>query len=212
MIKFTNNFATNLRLLRNSRKISQVKLAEKLDVAQSTIAMLENGERKPSIEMLETIADYFNVRLDDLSGRNSETNDAYSIQGIIPLPKMVKKPRLGVISCGEPILAEENFDGYDEVPSIIKCDFTLVCKGDSMINARINDGDIVYIRQQSTVNNGEIAVVLIDTEATLKRVYLYEDQIVLQPENTRYAPLVFAKEDMNNVRIIGKAVGFTSRL
>lgn len=97
-----------------------------------------------------------------------------------------------------------------EVPENINCDFTLLCKGDSMINARINDGDIVYIREQPQVENGEIAAVLIDNEATLKRVYIYKDKVVLQPENTKYSPLVYSKEEMNEIRILGKAVGFTS--
>ena len=132
------------------------------------------------------------------------------------MPKTVKKPRIGTIACGEPILAEENLEGYDDVPVNINCDFTLFCKGDSMINARINDDDIVYIRQQPTVDNGEIAACLVEgdfeTEATLKRYYKYDDKIVLQAENPAYQPFVYVKEEMNKVRIIGKAVGFTSKL
>lgn len=212
MIKYTNDFASNLKILRKSHRLSQEKLADELELSRSLIGMFESGKRKPSYETLELIADYFNVRLDDLSGRSSDNRNVFSIHGLTPVPKMVKKPRLGVIACGEPILAEENLDGYDDVPEDIKCDFTLICKGDSMINARINDGDVVYIRQQPSVDNGEIAAVLIGDESTLKRVYLYDDKIVLQPENTKYAPLVYTKEEMNNVRIIGKAVGFTSRL
>ncbi len=142
----------------------------------------------------------------------SYNNDIFSIPGINPIPKTYKRPRLGAIACGEPILAEENIEAYDDIPDSIKCDFTLICKGDSMVNARINDGDIVYIKQQSQVDNGEIAAVLIDNEATLKRVYIYEDKVVLQPENTKYPPFVYTKEDMNNIRILGKAVGFTSLL
>ena len=81
-----------------------------------------------------------------------------------------------------------------------------------MINARINDGDIVYIRKQEQVDNGEIAAVLIDNEATLKRVYVYSNKVVLQPENPKYEPFVYVGEEMNEIRIIGKAVGFTSKL
>lgn len=212
MIKYTNDFASNLKILRKSRHLSQDKLADELDLSRSLIGMFESGKRKPSYETLELIADYFNVRLDDLSGRSSEKSDLFSISGIMPVPKMVKKPRLGTIACGEPILAEENFEGYDEIPDNIKCDFTLRCKGDSMIDARINNGDVVYIRQQSCVDNGDIAAVLIGDEATLKKVYIYDDRVVLQPANPKYEPMFFVKEDMNNVRIIGKAVGFTSKL
>lgn len=122
-------------------------------------------------------------------------------------------PRLGAVACIETSCAAiEDADEFDDVPEEIDCDFTLLCKGDSMINARIYDGDIVYIRAQDTVENGEIAAVLIDDEATLKRVRIYPDQIVLFPENPMYKPLVYRNEDMNSVRILGKAVAFTSRV
>lgn len=217
LIKYTNNFSENLKMLRKYKNLSQDKLAEELNLSRSLIGMWESGQRKPSYETLELIADFFNVRLDDLSGRNvNNGNKLNKISNILPLPQTNKKPRLGVIACGEPILAEENIDDYDEVPADIKCDFTLLCKGDSMINARINDGDIVYIRQQDEVNNGEIAACLVDgefeTEATLKRYFRYDDKIVLQAENPKYPPFVYVNEEMNKVRIIGKAVGFTSVL
>ena len=217
MIKYTNNFSENLKMLRKYKNLSQDKLAEELNLSRSLIGMWESGQRKPSYETLELIADFFNVRLDDLSGRNvNNGNKLNKISNILPLPQTNKKPRLGVIACGEPILAEENIDDYDEVPEDIKCDFTLLCKGDSMINARINDSDIVYIRQQDEVNNGEIAACLVDgefeTEATLKRYFRYDDKIVLQAENPKYPPFVYVNEEMNKVRIIGKAVGFTSVL
>lgn len=217
MITYTNEFSENLKILRKSKKLSQEKLADELKVSRSLIGMWESGQRKPSYETLELLADYFNIRLDDLSGRNINKDMNFSnISNIIPLPKTKKVPRLGKIACGEPILAEENYDDYDDVPEEIKCDFTLLCEGDSMINARIQDGDIVYLREQPQVENGEIAACLVDgefeTKATLKRFYKYDDKIVLQAENPKYQPFVYVNEEMNKVRIIGKAVGFTSRL
>lgn len=131
---------------------------------------------------------------------------------VLPLPRTKKVPRLGAIACGEPILAEENIEGFDYVPEDISCDFSLVCKGDSMINARVLDGDIVYIRQQPTVENGEIAAVLVDNEATLKRVYFNGDTIILQPENTTYQPIVYTGEKLNEIKILGKAVYFFSKV
>ncbi len=119
-------------------------------------------------------------------------------------------PLLGSIACGAPILAEEHIEDYVDMPKHIFADFALTCKGDSMINARIYDGDIVYIRRQDAVNDGEIAAVLTeDGEATLKRVRLFPDHIALMPENPMYKPLVFWHEEMNTVRILGKAIAFT---
>lgn len=191
--------------------LSAETVAERLGVSPATIYRYEKNDiKKFPTEILEPLAKVLHTTPAYLMGWQEDNQVLFN--GVLPVPKMVKKPRLGTIACGEPILAQENIETYDDVPERIKCDFTLICKGDSMVNARINDGDVVYIKQQSAVDNGEIAAVLIGDEATLKRVYLYEDKIVLQPENTKYAPLVYSKEEMNNVRIIGKAVGFTSLL
>lgn len=203
-----------IKEIRISKNITQDELALKIGTTKQTIYKYENEivTNIPS-QKIELISNALNTTPDYLMGwSDKSTDDLYSIPGINPIPKTYKRPRLGTIACGEPILAEENIEAYDDIPDSIKCDFTLICKGDSMINARINDGDIVYIKQQSQVDNGEIAAVLIDNEATLKRVYIYEDKVVLQPENTKYPPFVYTKEEMNNIRILGKAVGFTSLL
>ena len=203
-----------IKEIRISKNITQDELALKIGTTKQTIYKYENEivTNIPS-QKIELISNALNTTPDYLMGwSDKSTDDLYSIPGINPIPKTYKRPRLGTIACGEPILAEENIETYDDIPDNIKCDFTLVCKGDSMINARINDGDIVYIKQQRQVDNGEIAAVLIDNEATLKRVYIYEDKVVLQPENTKYPPFVYTKEEMNNIRILGKAVGFTSLL
>lgn len=134
-----------------------------------------------------------------------------SATGLQPMPTTVARPRLGAIACGDPILAEQNLDGYDQVPDYIKCDFTLVCRGDSMIGARIYDGDIVCIRQQAEVENGQIAAVLVNgEEATLKRFYFSDGVVTLQAENPAYPPRVFTGEDVSNVRVLGLATHFIS--
>ena len=206
-------FSERLKILRTSKDF-----AKQIKISKSSVNMYERGEREPSFKTLELIADYFNVDMDYLLGKSDVINKSQypnsipSASNIIPLPKMKKIPLVGTIACGEPILAEENIEEYIKVPKYIPADFALTCKGDSMINARIFDGDIVYIRQQDTVNNGEIAAVLIGDEATLKRVKLYDNHISLEPENPMYKPLVYWGEDMNTVRILGKAVAFTSAI
>lgn len=216
-----SKFSERFKLLRKERGLSQAALATELGFTKSSVNMYERGDREPGLESLETIADFFNVDMDYLLGKSDVQNrflhtpasDAESValpDNIIPMPKTYKVPLLGTIACGEPILAAENIEDNVEIPEHIHADFALRCKGDSMINARIHDGDIVYIRQQPAVNNGEIAAVLIGDEATLKRVYVYEDHVVLQPENPAYEPLVYFGETMSTVRILGKAVGFTS--
>ena len=123
-----------------------------------------------------------------------------------------KFPLLGNIACGEPIMANEEVDLYVEAGANIQADFCLKAKGDSMIGARIYDGDIVFIRKQPMVEDGEIAAVIIDDEATLKRIYYDQEAGVLQlfAENPQYKTMRFSGEELDHIRIIGKAVAFQS--
>ena len=212
-------FCDRLRFLRNSKDLTQLELSKFLNISKSSINKYESGEREPSFKLMETIADFFNVDLDYLVGTSDLPNKSLLIDSLsdselppnlMPMPKMRKIPLIGSIACGSPILAEEHIEDYIDIPSHIHADFSLTCKGDSMINARIFDGDIVYIRQQSTVESGEIAAVLIESEATLKRVLIYDDHIILATENPTYNPIICWHEEMNTVRILGKAVAFTS--
>lgn len=176
------------------------------------------GVGKSTVRKWET-GDIANMRRDKIAKLAAalHTTPAYLMgwedtlpDNILPMPGVKRVPRLGMIACGEPITAEENIEGYDQVPEWVQCDFSLTCRGDSMINARIFDGDIVCIRRQNTVENGEIAAVLIDNEATLKRVRLFDDHIVLEPENPTFRPIVYWGEEMSSVRILGKATHFIS--
>lgn len=197
------------------RNMKQVDLAEKTGIPKSAISQYCSGAFKPKQQRLFLIAEALDVDEAWLMGLNvpMERGNSSSIpNNIIPMPEMRKIPLVGTIACGEPILAEENIEDYVNIPKDMAGDFALACKGDSMINARIFDGDIVYIRQQDTVDNGEIAAVLIDGEATLKRVRLFDDHISLEPENPMYKPMVYWNEEMNTIRILGKAVAFTSTI
>lgn len=201
--------------MKNRRKeigLSAERVAEILGVSPATIYRYENGDiEKVPGDRLVPIADALKTTPAFLMGWDDVTDNSFP-NNIIPMPEMRKIPLIGSIACGAPILAEEHIEEYIDIPRHIHADFALTCKGDSMINARIFDGDIVYIRQQQAVDNGEIAAVLIDGEATLKRVQLFNDHISLEPENPQYRPLVYWNEEMNTVRILGKAVAFTSTI
>ena len=207
-----------IKQIREAQNMTQQELAEAVGYkTSSAINKIELGLRDISQSKIIAIARALGSSPEILMGWKESDNVTPSADlrslGFMPPPKTVKKPRLGVISCGEPIDSEENFDGFDNVPENITCDFTLICEGDSMLGARIRDGDVVYIRQQPTVESGQIAAILIDgTEKLLKRVYIKKDSIVLQAENPAYEPLFFVGEEMNRVSIIGRAVGFTSVL
>lgn len=209
-------FADTLKRLRLSKGLTQEELANGTGLAKSSISMYESGRRKPSFEVLEAFADFFNVDMNTLwETRPMEQPPAPAAGDLPDLPNIFpiqtkKVPLLGTIAAGVPIYADENFDGYRECTEDVDADFCLKIHGDSMIGARINDGDIVFIKKQPDVDNGEIAAVLIEDEATLKRVYKEKDSLILQAENPKYAPLVCTAESYVECRIMGKAVAFQS--
>ena len=200
------NIGSYIKKLRTERGYSQEELGALLGVQRAAVQKWECGTVKNlKRETIKKLSEIFNVP------PSSFIDDDYtSYDNIITFPKMNRIPLVGTIACGTPVLASENLDGEVTVPEDINADFALRCKGDSMVDARINNGDIVYIRQQPTVENGEIAAVLIDEEATLKRVYNSNDTRTLVACNPKYQPFVYTGEQLNQIRILGKAVGFTS--
>lgn len=201
-------FAERLKSLRAEKDWSQQRLSEELKISKSSVNMYERGEREPGFETMEAIADLFNVDMDYLYGRaNVKIAEPLSVpRGFKPFPDMVEVPLVGRIACGQPITAEENVERMVSIPTDWRATFTLMCEGDSM-EPRIKDGDLVAIRSQPEVENGEIAAVRIGDEATLKHVYLYPTYIELRPENPAYASIIKFGEEMNEVSIEGKAVG-----
>lgn len=202
------NIGSYIKKLRTERGYSQEELGALLGVQRAAVQKWECGTVKNlKRETIKKLSEIFNVP------PSSFIDDDYtSYDNIITFPKMNRIPLVGTIACGTPVLASENLDGEVSVPEDINADFALRCKGDSMIDARIYNGDIVYIRQQPTVENGEIAAVLIDDEATLKRVYISDNTITLVACNSKYQPFVYTGKQLNDIRILGKAVGFTSTL
>ncbi len=200
------NIGDYIKKLRTENGYSQEELGKMLGVQRAAVQKWECGTVKNlKRDTIKKLSEIFNVPTSYF------IDDEYlSYNNIIALPKMNKIPLIGTIACGTPILATENLDGEVTVPENINADFALRCKGDSMIDARIHNGDIVYIRQQPTVENGEIAAILIDEEATLKRVYISDNTITLVACNPKYQPFVYTGEQLDQIRILGKAVGFTS--
>lgn len=202
------NIGDIMRTRRQELGLTLEEVGYYVGVGKSTVRKWEHGDienmKRDKIALLSKI-----LKLSPLTFITGEVEYG-TPDNIIPLPKMKKIPLLGTIACGEPILAAENIEALINADENLNADFALRCKGDSMINARIFDGDIVYIREQPDVEDGEIAAVLIGEEATLKRVYKYPSKVVLRPENPLYDDMIYSKEEMNEVRILGKAVAFLS--
>ena len=195
-------------------KTTTTKLADQTGMSKQAISAYTTGVRVPKRPVINALAEALGVNPLWLMGYDvgKYTNIVSSVPlGFQPLPKRDRIPRVGQIACGTPILAEENVEAYDEVPSDWHADFTLLCKGDSM-EPKIKDGDVVAIHCQPMVENGEIAAVLIDGEATLKRVFLFDDHIELRAENPAFATIIRIGEAMNDITIEGKAVGLCRKL
>ena len=215
-----DSFGKTLKTLRNSRNISATKLSEDLNIHRGSLSNWETGRRTPDSEMLLKIANYFNVSDDYLLGNDTDDTDLFNLKGDVRFLKkvkdneMVKIPVLGAIRAGLPLYADENIIDYEYVHQeelmMGEETFFLEVKGDSMINARIYEGDRVRIRKQNHLdNNGDIMAVRVNgDEATLKRVYLQENGIALISENPKYAPMFYPASEIESgyVEIIGRAM------
>ena len=183
------------------------QIGDAVGVSKSTVKKWENGYisnmKRDKIESLSRV-----LMIDPLSFITGD------LAPQIFIPKMKKVPILGKTACGDPIFSPNYDDGYALIGENFEADFALEAKGDSMKDAGIGDGDIVYFKEQDMVDNGQIAAVFIDGEVTLKRVYYYRDKnkLVLRPENPEYEPLVFVNEELDSIRIIGRAVAHLRKI
>jgi len=193
-------------------------VAAVIGVHKSTIQRYEGGRiKRIKLPVIESIAGALSANPDWLVGNVDDptvVSRPLHAKNIIPMPEMSQVPLLGAIACGTPITAEENVEDIVPAPADFKADFALRCQGDSMTGAEIYDGDIVYIHQTEDFHDGQICAVVIEDEATLKRVYWDEERQVLQliAENPNVRPMVYTGEILNHVRVVGVAVGLTRRL
>lgn len=205
--------------IRNRREelgLSQDELGKRLGYkSRSSINKIELDQRNLTQSKIKAIADALETTPAFIMGWNEPSPEVRSKKmkavEVIPITTM-RFPLLGEIACGKPIMANEEKELYVEAGANIHADFCLKAKGDSMIGARIYDGDIVFIRKQEMVDNGEIAAVIIDDEATLKRVNYFPEKnlLILKAENSKYEDLVYTREQLDHIIILGKAVAFQS--
>lgn len=189
--------------------LSQDELAKKLGYkSRSSINKIESDSRNLTQSKIKAIADALDTTPSYIMGWEEEP-DIPNHPDILPI-ETKKLPIIGSMACGEPIYEEEDFEAYVVVGAQIKADAAVRAKGDSMINARIHDGDLVFIKYQPIVENGEIAAVWVDDGFTIKRVYRYGDTLVLRPENPDYDEMIYTENDGVAIKIIGKAIAFQS--
>lgn len=211
------DMAKRIKDLRTSQGMTLEQVAEKVGVGKSTVRKWETGLiSNMRRDKIAALADALNTSPMYLMGWSDEINPAPALDlskfdNIYPV-KLKKFPLLGEIACGKPIFANEDRESYILAGSDIHADFCLRAKGDSMVNARILDGDIVFIRKQDMVDNGEIAAVAIGDDVTLKRVFYHPEQdlLILKAENSKYQDMIYAQDQLDQVYILGKAIAFQS--
>lgn len=195
-----------LALRRKELGLTQKDIAEMVGVSEGTVSRWESGlianMRRDRIaayaKALRTTPGFI------MTGEREKEN--FIPAGFSPLPQLDEVPLVGRVACGTPITAEQNVERMVSIPSEWRATFTLICKGKSM-EPRILDGDLVAIRKQPVVENGEVAAVRIGEEATLKHVYVYSNYIELRPENPEFESIIKIGKEMEEVVIEGKAVG-----
>lgn len=186
-----------IKKLIKDKGFSLRQFSNEINIPYTTfITMLQNGIEKSNLSNVNKVFKALDLSIDKLSDlKNPPIIDLDSNANSVPL--------IGKIAAGYPIFAEENIEDYFKIDSSIRADFCLKIKGDSMIDAGINDNDIVFIRKQNTLENGEIGAILIENEATLKTFYKNDDAVILQPANNQYSPMIYKD---GNIEILGKLV------
>jgi len=190
-----------LKELRTKKGLTQTELGKIIGVKQNTLSYWEKGTTNIDNEILVKLANLFNVTTDTILGKETIEKEYSNI-------KTKKLPLLGNVACGEPIFANEEHEAFVQADEELDADFCLIAKGDSMVNARIFDGDVLFVKKQQIVNDGEIAVILIEDEATVKRVYYDRENniITLMPENPIFKPMRYVGSELEQIKILGKVI------
>ncbi len=200
-----SELSRRVRQRREELGLSQEELADRMGYrSKSSITKLEKGVNDLPQSKLEELAAALNTTPAWLLGLDIPAPPP----GFEPLPAMAQVPLVGSIACGTPITAEQNIECYIGVPAAWHADFALTCHGNSMAPT-ICDGDIVCIRRQPEVEQGEIAAVRVGEEATLKHFHRQGDAVMLLADNAAVCPpMIYTGAQLEELQIEGKAVGF----
>lgn len=183
------------------------ELSVRVGVSEGTISRWESGEIKNMrISAVSALAKALVLSPSAVMGWGKTPDD------MISALQLQKTSLLREITAGQSVYAHKYAEEYLPSSADMKANYSLRVQGDSMINAGIRDGDIVYIQTQDNVENGQIAAVVIDNSVTLKRVYKGPDFLQLVPENPKYAPMVFNGKNCSAVKILGRAIAVLNKL
>lgn len=196
-------FGDNLKILRKKSNLTQKQLAVELKLAESTVSMYERNKRQPSFEKLDEIADFFNVDMNFLHSYNIDDGFINTDNFNFVDSPIRRIPLINSVACNEPDLTKGNMNDYVEPFSFTNTDYAILAKGDSMVNANIENGDLIFVKQTNQVENGQIAIFCIENEATLKRFRRTKDTVMLVAENNEINPIILSEEQ--DAKVLGVA-------
>ena len=204
-------FSSNLRRFIDVSGKTQKEIADAIGVSQQIMNVWARGKAIPRMGKIQKLADFFGIEKSELIDEQTEKPSLPAYSNIVPL-NIQRIPLLGEIACGQPIFCTEDRESYVEAGTDVRADFCLKARGDSMVGARILDGDLVFIQRDAELENGQIFAVAIDDEATLKRVYYNAEASMLQllSENPKYPQMIYSGEQLDHVHILGRAIAFQS--
>lgn len=204
--------AKNLKRELDNRNLTPTEFSRKIGFNDTTVFNWLHAQTYPRIDRIQQMADFFGIYKSDLTENKTNLSELSQIPGVKLIKRFVNVPVLGEIAYGEPIFCQQNYEGFFQIDEdLARPDFCVTAKGDSMMDVGIQDGDLVFLKETPQVENGKIAAVLIDDSTTLKRFYKNETEVILQPENKSYSPIIIREGDGQNIKILGEMVGMYSK-
>ena len=205
------DIGSKIKAARKAAHMGQAELGEAIGIGKSSISEWESGKRSPDIDKVKDIAKVLNVKPAYLMGWDEPSPASRPLPaGLLPVVKR-RIPIIGHVAAGVPIMAEREYEEYEDDTYGLSRDYVLRVEGDSM-EPRVLDGDVVYVRQQPDVDDGQIAVVGVDDSVTLKVVYHLPNGLQLVSLNPKYKPMIYTQANTDYLAIIGLAVAYKRRL
>lgn len=205
-------FSKNLNRELEKKNLTPTEFARAIKYPETTVFNWIHCKSYPRIDKIQEMADFFGIYKSDLTENKTTLSDLSQIPGVKLIKRFVNVPVLGEIACGEPIFCQQNYEGFFQIDEdLARPDFCVTAKGDSMLDVGIQNGDLIFLKETPMVENGKIAAVLIEDTVTLKRFYKNETEVILQPENKTYSPIIIREGDGQNIRILGEMVGMYSK-
>lgn len=205
-------FSNNLNKELEKKNLTPTEFARAIKYPETTVFNWIHCKSYPRIDKIQEMADFFRIYKSDLTENKTNISELSQIPGVKLIKRFVNVPVLGEIASGKSIFCQQNYEGFFQIDEdLVRPDFCVIAKGNTMLDIGIKDGDLIFFKKTTMVENGKIAAVLIEETVTLKRYYKNETEVILQAENKTYSPIIIREKDTKNIKILGEMVGMYSK-